>query len=53
MACLPTCQGVDNPARYEPTTYSDYMRWFARQYDHVRDQDAQEPRDPGVPDTQA
>jgi isopenicillin N synthase-like dioxygenase len=52
MDCLPTCQGPENPPRYEPTTYSDYMRWFARQYDHVRDQDAQEPEDPGVPQTQ-
>jgi len=52
MDCLPTCQGPDNPPRYEPTTYSDYMRWFARQYDHVRDQDALEPADPGVPQTQ-
>ncbi len=53
MACLPTCQGPDNPARYEPTTYLEYMRWFARQYDHVRDQDALEPDNPGVPNTQA
>ena len=53
MACLPTCQGPDNPPRYAPTTYLDYMRWFARQYDHVRAQDAHEPGDPGVPDTQA
>lgn len=52
MECLPTCQGTGNPPRYEPTTYSDYMKWFARQYDHVRDQDAQEPTDPGVPETQ-
>jgi isopenicillin N synthase-like dioxygenase len=53
MACIPTCQGADNPPRYEPTTYSDYMRWFARQYDHVRDRDAYEPTNPGVPATQA
>jgi isopenicillin N synthase-like dioxygenase len=53
MACLPTCQGPDNPPRYAPTTYLDYMRWFARQYDHVRDRDAQEAHDPGVPDTQS
>lgn len=53
MACIPTCQGADNPPRYEPTTYADYMRWFARQYDHVRDRDAHEPTDPGVPATQA
>ena len=49
MACLPTCQGPDNPPRYEPTTYGEYMRWFARQYDHVRHHDSHEPGDPGVP----
>ncbi|MDE0214766.1 MAG: isopenicillin N synthase family oxygenase [Deltaproteobacteria bacterium] len=49
MACLPTCQGPDDPPRYEPTTYGEYMRWFARQYDHVRDRDSHEPADPGVP----
>jgi isopenicillin N synthase-like dioxygenase len=53
MACLPTCQGPDNPPRYEPTTYLDYMLWFARQYDHVRARDTHEPKDPGVPGTQA
>ena len=36
MTCLPTCQGPDNPPRYAPITYQDYMAWFARQYDHVR-----------------
>jgi isopenicillin N synthase-like dioxygenase len=49
MACLPTCQGPENPPRYEPITYLDYMLWFARQYDHVRARDAHEPSDPGVP----
>lgn len=53
MTCLPTCQGPDNPPHYAPTTYLDYMRWFTRQYDHVRDQDHHEPDNPGVPDTQA
>ena len=53
MACLPTCQGPDNPARYAPITYLDYLLWFTRQYDHVRDQDDHEPADPGVPNPQA
>jgi len=36
--CLPTCQSADNPPRYEPTTYTDYMLWFARKnYAHFRD----------------
>ena len=34
------------PAR---RTYAPpHRRWFARQYDHVRAQDTQEPADPGV-----
>jgi isopenicillin N synthase-like dioxygenase len=28
MACLPTCQDLDNPPRYPPITYPDYMTWF-------------------------
>ena len=50
MACLPTCCDEHNPPRYEPSTYLDYMLWFTRQYDHVRDRDATQARDPGVPD---
>jgi hypothetical protein len=53
MGCLPTCQGPDNPPRYEATTSLDYMRWFARQYDYVREQESNEPANPGVPDTPA
>lgn len=35
MECLPTCQGPDNPARYPPTTYVEYLDWFSkRNYDH-------------------
>ncbi len=38
MECLPTCQTPDNPPRYPPATYAQYMEWFAGQnYDHVRD----------------
>ena len=37
MACLPTCQSPDDPPRYEPITYTEYMVWFTNQnYDHVR-----------------
>lgn len=28
MECLPTCQGPDNPAKYPPITYAEYMTWF-------------------------
>lgn len=54
MACLPTCQSPDNPPRYEPATYTDYMKWFSRKnYDHVRDKVGTEAKDPGVPKTQS
>ena len=54
MSCLPTCQGSENPARYEAITYTDYMKWFSRKnYDHVRDKAGTEADDPGVPRTQS
>ena len=28
IACLPTCQGPGNPARYPPTTYAAYLAWW-------------------------
>ena len=28
MTCLPTCTSFDNPPKYEPLTYVDYMTWF-------------------------
>jgi isopenicillin N synthase-like dioxygenase len=28
MECLPTCQSAENPPRYEPITYPEYMTWF-------------------------
>src|SRR2546422_7006206 len=28
IACLPTCQGPDNPARFPPITYEDYLVWW-------------------------
>jgi isopenicillin N synthase-like dioxygenase len=31
MECVPTCEGPDNPPRYEPKTYPDYMTWFRNQ----------------------
>ncbi|MDP6832466.1 MAG: 2-oxoglutarate and iron-dependent oxygenase domain-containing protein [Alphaproteobacteria bacterium] len=39
--CLPSCTDADNPPRYEPTTYTDYMLWFAKQnYAHFREADS-------------
>ena len=38
MECLPGCSGAGNPPRHGPTTYAEYMAWFAGQnYAHVRD----------------
>jgi isopenicillin N synthase-like dioxygenase len=35
IACLPSCQTADNPAKYPPITYGDYAIWFAtRNYEH-------------------
>jgi isopenicillin N synthase-like dioxygenase len=28
IACLPTCQGPENPARFAPITYDDYLHWW-------------------------
>ncbi len=28
IACLPTCQGPDNPPRYAPITYEAYLHWW-------------------------
>jgi len=28
IACLPTCLGPDNPARYPPITYAAYLEWW-------------------------
>jgi isopenicillin N synthase-like dioxygenase len=28
IACLPTCQGPQNPPRFPPITYEDYLLWW-------------------------
>jgi isopenicillin N synthase-like dioxygenase len=28
IACLPTCQGADNPPRFPPISYDEYLRWW-------------------------
>jgi isopenicillin N synthase-like dioxygenase len=30
LRCLPTCQGPDNPPKYEPLTYADYRKYYRR-----------------------
>ena len=45
IECLPSCTGPDNPPRYPPITYSEYMDRFTRaNYDHVRTAVAEEER---------
>jgi isopenicillin N synthase-like dioxygenase len=49
IVCLPTCQGPDNPPRYPPTTYLEYMAWFARRnYDHQRGEREPDAPQPGT-----
>lgn len=39
MACLPTCQGPDNPPKHPPTSFMQYMDWFTGLiYDHMREE---------------
>jgi isopenicillin N synthase-like dioxygenase len=28
IACLPTCEGPNNPARFPPITYEEYLTWW-------------------------
>jgi isopenicillin N synthase-like dioxygenase len=28
IACLPTCQGPDNPPQFPPITYEEYLHWW-------------------------
>jgi isopenicillin N synthase-like dioxygenase len=42
QTCLPTCTDADNPPLYEPTTYTDYMLWFAKKnYAHFQEDAAE------------
>jgi isopenicillin N synthase-like dioxygenase len=37
MVCLPTCTGPDNPPKYPPTTYMQFVTAYQKSnYDHVR-----------------
>lgn len=37
MEALPGCTSEENPARYKPTTFTDYMDgWFAGEYSTLR-----------------
>lgn len=31
MECVPTCHDADNPPKYDPITYPEYMTWFRNQ----------------------
>ena len=40
LECLPTCQGPDNPPKFEPITYGDYVAAINKaNYDFIRDDD--------------
>jgi len=40
IACLPTCQGPDNPPKYPPITYADFLAWwYDANYDASRQND--------------
>lgn len=40
IACLPTCQGPDNPPRFPPITYEEYLLWwYDANYDAAVQQD--------------
>ena len=39
IACLPTCQGPDNPARFPPITYDAYLHWWYDANYNARAQD--------------
>jgi hypothetical protein len=28
IACLPTCQGPDQPPKYPPISYEEYLLWW-------------------------
>ena len=49
IACLPTCQGPDNPAKFPPITYDTYLHWWydanynAKAQDDVVSVSAREP----------
>lgn len=30
MTCLPTCKSADNPPRYDPITYVEYLTWYRK-----------------------
>ncbi|MBM85330.1 MAG: hypothetical protein CMM47_04840 [Rhodospirillaceae bacterium] len=40
IECLPTCRGPDNPPKYPPISYSDYISWwYDANYDAKEQQD--------------
>ena len=40
IACLPTCAGPDNPPRWPPITYAEWLAyWYDANYDPKRQQD--------------
>ncbi|HKA61459.1 MAG TPA: 2-oxoglutarate and iron-dependent oxygenase domain-containing protein [Methylomirabilota bacterium] len=49
IACLPTCQGPGNPARYPPISYAEYLDWwYDANYNSSDQRDAVAARQRGV-----
>ena len=41
IECLPSCTGPDNPPRYDPITYADWLLyWYDANYNHKAQKDA-------------
>ena len=40
VECLPTCCGPDDPPRYPPVVYGEYLRWFMSRNYHGNDDPA-------------
>jgi hypothetical protein len=34
VECLPSCQGPDDPPKYPPVAYGDYLVWFMKRNYH-------------------
>lgn len=42
VECMPSCQGPDNPAKYEPINYADYVAAIRKKNYDIAEQDAAE-----------
>ncbi len=42
VECIPSCQGPDNPAKYEPSNYADYIAAIRKMNYDIGEADAAE-----------